>query len=143
MTTEIEALRQRVKNALKPCPWHGVDGQPHGFMYCSQCERLRAGKLVVSPTLLATVLGMNAIDDDDDENDSTLAESIATTTIDRQPSAQIGDWQYHLDDAEAVLAMPQFEAIRNALRWAHAYYGDGYLDHDMRLPDDVIAWVLS
>lgn len=86
---------------------------------------------------------MNAIDDDDDENDSTLAESIATTTIDRQPSAQIGDWQYHLDDAEAVLAMPQFEAIRNALRWAHAYYGDGYLDHDMRLPDDVIAWVLS
>lgn len=90
---------------------------------------------------MTTTLGMNAIADAN-ENNSTLAESIATTTIDRQPSAQIGDWQYHLDDAEAVLEMPQFEAIRNALRWAHDYYGIEH-DHDMGLPDDVIAWVLS
>ena len=47
---------------------------------------------------------------------SIFRNIIATMTFERSNSVDVADWKYHLDDADAMLAMPEMQAIRAALR---------------------------
>lgn len=47
------------------------------------------------------------------------------------------------ESADAVLAMPEMQAIRWALGMLHKHGGAGYLEMGLDLPASVVAWVLE
>ena len=45
--------------------------------------------------------------------------------------------------ADALLAMPEMESLREALRILHRYCGPNYLEVGLDLPEHLVAWVLG
>lgn len=90
-------------------------------------------------------------DDQTGPNTSTsFTDAIATVTIERQPSAQPCDWPYHQADAQAILSMPEMQALREMV----CTYARWELDNDacqtkyetdewIALPDHLKQWLMQ
>lgn len=93
--------------------------------------------LVLQLWRLTTAPDNPPVSTDPDERSAamSLRDAIASTTIDRQPSAQPCDWPYHQRDADAILAMPEMQAVRGYVRATLSGLGPV-----PQLPDSVLSW---